>query len=70
MNNSNAQNQSSLISTNKVPIYIFRGIKDKTYDEMAILNKEIIPNNGVIILNKNNVLVRYKSYTNLFINFR
>ncbi|KAG4088549.1 hypothetical protein H8356DRAFT_1724328 [Neocallimastix lanati (nom. inval.)] len=56
MNNSNAQNQSSLISTNKVPIYIFRGIKDKTYDEMAILNKEIIPNNGVIILNKNNVL--------------
>jgi len=56
MNNSKTQNPSSLIDNNNVPIYIFRGIENKTYNEKAILNKEIIPNNGIIILNKKNVM--------------
>jgi len=56
MNNNNVQNQSLLLNNNSVPIYTFRGLENKTYDEKAILNKEIIPNNGIVILNKNNIL--------------
>jgi len=57
MNNSNVSTPTaSLITSNSVPIYTFRGVEDKTYDEKALLNKEIIPNNGVVILNKKNVM--------------
>jgi len=60
MNNTNVSTPTaSLITSNSVPIYTFRGVEDKTYDEKALLNKEIIPNNGVVILNKKNVMVNY-----------
>lgn len=57
MNNLDNKNSSLLLSTNTIPIYTFRGVENKIYDEKTILNKEIIPNNGIIILNKKNVLV-------------
>jgi len=56
MNNLDNKNSSLLLSTNTIPIYTFRGVENKIYDEKTILNKEIIPNNGIIILNKKNVL--------------
>ncbi|ORX55939.1 hypothetical protein BCR36DRAFT_581100 [Piromyces finnis] len=57
MNNSNVQISSTpLLDNNSVPIYSFRGIEGKKYTDRTILNKEIIPNNGIIILNKDNVM--------------
>jgi len=57
LNNLNVSTPTTpLINSNSVPIYTFRGVEDKTYDEKALLNKEIIPNNGVVILNKKNIM--------------
>jgi len=57
MNNSIVQTPTTpLLENNSIPIYTFRGVEDKTYDNKAILNKEIIPNNGIVILNKDNVM--------------
>jgi len=57
MNNSNVQTPTTpLLDNNSVPIYTFRGVEDKTYNDRAVLNKEIIPNNGIVILNKKNVM--------------
>jgi len=59
MNNSNVQTPTTpLLDNNSVPIYTFRGVEDKTYNDRAVLNKEIIPNNGIVILNKKNVMVK------------
>jgi len=63
MNNSESKNSGTFISTNNVPIYTFHGVENKVYDERAILNKEIIPNNGIIILNKKNVLTEESMQT-------
>jgi len=54
-NNLNSLNPNSL-TDNSVPIYTFRGIENKTYDEKTIMDKEIIPNNGIIVLNKKNIM--------------